>query len=63
MRTHETSARSRRREKAIKRKIAKKSGAVKEFTAQPDGTIVAIAGDARKRQTKSRKRALLRGPK
>jgi hypothetical protein len=63
MRTHTTSGRWRRREKAIKRKIARKSGPVKEFTGQPDGTVVAIAGDARKRQTKPRKRALLGGPK
>jgi hypothetical protein len=63
MRTHTTSGRWRRREKAIKRKIARKSGPVKEFTAEPDGTLAAIAGDARKRQTKSRKSALLRGPK
>jgi len=51
-----------RREKAIKRKIAKKSGPVTEFVRQEDDTLGAIKGDARKRQTKSRKRALLKGP-
>ena len=62
MRTHTTSGRWRRHEKALKRKIARKSGPVKEFAAKPDGTLAAIAGDARKRQTKSRARALLKGP-
>lgn len=63
MKTHGTSDRWVRKEKAIKRKIARKSGPVKEFVAQADGTIAPIKDDARERQTKSRKRALLRGPK
>jgi len=62
MRTHGTSDQWLRREKAIKRKIAKKSGPVTEFVRQEDDTLGAIKGDARKRQTKSRKRALLKGP-
>jgi hypothetical protein len=62
MRTHGTSDRWVRREKAIKRKIARKSGPVKEFVVQPDSSLAAVEGDARKRQTKSRKRALLKGP-
>jgi len=63
MRTHTTSGRWLRREKAVKRKIAKKSGPVTEFAPQADGTLAAIAGDARNRQTKSRTRALLKGPR
>ncbi len=62
MKPHGTSSRWLRREKAIKRRIARKSGPVKEFAAQPDGTLATVAGDARKRQTELRKRALLRGP-
>src|SRR5229473_2201220 len=57
MRMHVTSRRWRRHEKAIKRKTAKKSGPVKELVPQEDGTLAAIPGDARKRQTKSRTRS------
>jgi glycosyltransferase involved in cell wall biosynthesis len=44
-----------RHEKAIKRKIARRSGKVQEFVLGPDGDLVPTKGDARKRQTNQNK--------